>query len=518
MEGIPDPDVVVSPDDPDDPNDPMVSTDYVVKKREKPMFNRSGKRKPVQVKDFKSGNDNELESSSSKHEKHQPNDTKIEIEQLEKILGASLNDIHEPLGDQCCIYKVPKDLRNIDTKAYTPQVISIGPFHFANPALTGMEKQKIRYALEFCRREGAAEKLKEFETFIHDNEKHIRNCYQEISSLLKIEFVKVIIRDAVFIIEFFLRSAEPVEKRGFDLFLDTPCVRAPITRDLQLLENQLPYFVLKKLFELGAFHNFSKEDYPDSDPFLILSHRFFFNPKDGGFPEPKNKNEYKIQHFTDLRRHFLLMDFLPQDQKQGEHVGDLPTATELHWSGVKFTKGIEGRCEYGPRAVRIPYFKSYGELRIPFTKELTLQIPRFVIDDYSECLYRNLMALELWRYKDDTHICNFILLMDRLINTEKDVDLLVDQKIIFSRLGDNATVATMFNNLGLQITPSKSVYHSLGKMLKEHYDSHGWVRFLNRNMATLITVYFGDLWTATKTFAAVILLVLTFIQAVYSIR
>ncbi|KAK3195185.1 hypothetical protein Dsin_026495 [Dipteronia sinensis] len=122
------------------------------------------------------------------------------------------------------------------------------------------------------------------------------------------------------------------------------------------------------------------------------------------------------------------------------------------------------------------------------------------------------MALELCHYPDETHICNFILLMDFIINTEKDVDLFVEEGIIFGLLGDNAAVATMFNNLGLQITPSPSVYHDICKKLKAHYDGR-W----NLTMANLKTVYFGDSWTGTAIGAAIILLVLTFIQAVCSI-
>ncbi|KAK1589364.1 hypothetical protein Q3G72_033249 [Acer saccharum] len=119
--GIPDPDVVVSPDDPDDPNDPVVSTDYDEKEFHRVLFNRCafhiGKRRG----EFPQVNI-DLESSSSKHEKHQPNDTKIVIEELEYIFGAeALKNIHERPVRQCCVYKVPRDLRNIDVKAYTPQ-------------------------------------------------------------------------------------------------------------------------------------------------------------------------------------------------------------------------------------------------------------------------------------------------------------------------------------------------------------------------------------------------------------
>ncbi|KAK2650758.1 hypothetical protein Ddye_018247 [Dipteronia dyeriana] len=513
---------------PDDPDDPVVTTDdpntcALVKNTSKEIGAAHDK--------FEEGNNHDiLESCSSKHEKHQPDDTTIEIKQLEEILGVSLNSktIHEPVS-RCCIYKVPRDLRNIDIRAYTPQVISIGPFHHGKHWLSEMENQKSKYMLEFLKREGVekgAKKLKEFKGFIEEKEQIIRSYYQENSTLVSPEFVKMILRDAVFIIEFFLKNVERAEKSKFDFYLDTTYVRATITRDLQLLENQLPYFVLKSLFAKGAFHKFTKKDYPHrGGPFLSLSHLFFF----GYFPEPDNEiRQHEIQHFTDLRRCFLLMDLLPRDQKQGghvrrnsttstarDHVSAVPTATKLHWSGVKFKKGIEGRsslgisCEYVPRAIRIP---PCGELQIPFIKEVMLQIPRIEIDDRSECLYRNMMAWELCHYPYETHICNFILLMECLINTKEDVDFLVDQKIIFSSLGDNAIVATMFNNLTLQITPSHSVYHSLGEKLKAHYDKR-W----SRTMATLKTVYFVDLLTSTKTVAAVVLLVLTFIQTVYSV-
>ncbi|KAK2650780.1 hypothetical protein Ddye_018269 [Dipteronia dyeriana] len=496
------------PEDPNDPKDAVVSLDdpkgpvvsTLEKKREKTVFESGSQWRQFPKVKFK----------------HEPNDTKIVIEQLKGIFGAAaLQNIDEQPVRQCCIYKVPRDLRNIDRKAYTPRLISIGPFHHGNTILSKMENQKLRYMLEFGGREGP-EKVKEFKRFIEEKEQIIRNYYQENSSLKSPEFVKMILLDAVFIIEFFFKNMFPVELRGFDFFLDTACAKAAITRDLQLLENQLPYFLLQNLFVKGAFRNVTKKDYPHQDPFLILSLRFFFNykknDKKNDFPKPKKR----IEHFTDLVRYFLLKDFLQQDQKQEdsptetklECVRDLRTATKLQGSGVKFTKGAEGgsslkiTCEYVPRAIPIQYFNA-----------CVLQIPCFEIDDWSECQYRNLMALELCLYPEDTHICNFILLMNFLIDDAKDVDLLVDRGIICSRLGDNATVATMFNKLGLQITPSPSVYHhEICKKLKAHYDKR-W----NRAMANLNTVYFGDIWMGTATVAAVILLGLTVIGAVCSI-
>ncbi|KAK0580830.1 hypothetical protein LWI29_006703 [Acer saccharum] len=473
--------------------------------------------------------------SSGKHEKHQPNDTKIDITQLEAILGASLKlkNIHEPVKE-CCIYKVPRDLRRINNAAYTPQVISIGPFHHGRPVLSEMENQKLIYMSEFLNREGA-KTLKGFKRYIETREQIIRNHYQEYSSLASPKFVNMIC-DAVFIIELFLKNAKPVKETKFYISLDTAYVRTAITRDLQLLENQFPYFLLEELFEEGAFDNYTKIEYPyRGGPFLSLSHLFFF----GKDLEPDNEIRlHKIQHFTDLRRYFMLMNFLPRVQNQRENIRDLPTATKLHGSGVKFIRieggssgvkskegieggssgvkskegieggssgvksknkgiedgssgvkskeGIEGgssgvKCKEGIEGESsgvkskeggssgdkfnegieggsslkiscelVPRFK-LGQLSIPYFKTCELRIPCFIIDDWSECQYRNLMALELCHYPKETHICNFILLMNFLIDTEKDVDLLVDQKIIFSCLGDNNTVATLFNKLGIQV-------------------------------------------------------------------
>ncbi|KAI9156172.1 hypothetical protein LWI28_001716 [Acer negundo] len=99
ISGIPDHDVVVSTDDSDDPNDPVVSTDYdentVDREFHRVLFNRCASHIGRRRGEFPQVNI-DLESSSSKHEKHQPNDTKIVIEQLEDILGAeALKNIHE---------------------------------------------------------------------------------------------------------------------------------------------------------------------------------------------------------------------------------------------------------------------------------------------------------------------------------------------------------------------------------------------------------------------------------------
>ena len=51
-----------------------------------------------------------------------------------------------------------------------------------------------------------------------------------------------------------------------------------------------------------------------------------------------------------------------------------------------------------------------------------LVIPHFVADNKTEDLFRNLMALEQCHYPNEAYICNYILLLDFLINSKDDVE------------------------------------------------------------------------------------------------
>ena len=43
-----------------------------------------------------------------------------------------------------CIYKVPNKLRRLNSDAYTPRLVSFGPFHRGKEDLQGMEEHTCR--------------------------------------------------------------------------------------------------------------------------------------------------------------------------------------------------------------------------------------------------------------------------------------------------------------------------------------------------------------------------------------
>jgi hypothetical protein len=69
----------------------------------------------------------------------------------------------------CCIYRVPNKLRQVNKEAYTPKLVSIGPFHHGLEELKGMEKQKLIYFDDFC--SWTWKSPKELSSIIEKNEK-----------------------------------------------------------------------------------------------------------------------------------------------------------------------------------------------------------------------------------------------------------------------------------------------------------------------------------------------------------
>ncbi|KAK2650756.1 hypothetical protein Ddye_018245 [Dipteronia dyeriana] len=415
--------------------------------------------------------------------------------------GNKLEEVLEP-GTDCCIYRVPQHLRKINEEAYTPSLISIGPLHFGREELMGMESQKRRYWSEFAKRPNIAQKLEEFETYIKNQEQTIRAHYSVTSTILSSEYIEIILRDAIFIIELFLRKYHLTED-----FLLKPPLEISITVDLLLLENQLPYFVLNDLYSIA---------FPTSkgnpSVFFDISVKFFNGMSIFNHLSISADQQPRVKHFTDILRRCLLKEVHRSTVQQSNGnvdrlIDDLPCVTKLNKSGLVF-KGIERKC-----LLDISWGKTKFAKWLPAWFEVNeVKVPSITICDETEFLLRNLMALEMFHYPTQTHICNYAVLMDYLIDSAKDVDLLVDKKIIVNCVGDNEAIHKMFNRLCSHITISGSCYYKDAEKMKTHYNNK-----CNHAKATLMSVYFNNLWTTTATFAATFLLLLTVTQTICSI-
>ncbi|KAJ7962060.1 UPF0481 protein family [Quillaja saponaria] len=122
-------------------------------------------------------------------------------------------------------------------------------------------------------------------------------------------------------------------------------------------------------------------------------------------------------------------------------------------------------------------------------------------DDGIELKLRNLMALEQCYYPDELYNCNYVSLIDGLIETKGDVDFLLEQKVIVNYLGSNDAVAKLVNSFCRELTVSSSCYEAKIKELNAHYENP-----FNHTMATIRRVYFKDLWRTSSTIGGLAIL------------
>ncbi|CAO2824709.1 unnamed protein product [Amaranthus hypochondriacus] len=392
-----------------------------------------------------------------------------------------------PLCSKCCIYKVPRTLRNVNFRAYKPCLISIGPLNYGHKRLQGMQEQKLRYLQNFLRR-NEEKSLKDYLKALKDWEKDARDCYIEKINLSSDLFLEMLLLDGCFIIEFFLNWYwETLDED--DRIFGKPSLEHVIRRDLLLIENQIPFFILEGLYDLV----FENESFESSIALTDLTSEVLLGKKE----LPKKFRKREILHLVD----FLRTYFLPERLR-----GELYELNELNESGCwEFPPGAGDLHDAG---VKFVVNKTDSLLDIEFINGV-LYIPKFEVEDHTECLLLNLSAFEQCHYHFDSYIVDYILLMDVLITTLKDVDILLSSGIITNALGNNDEVAHLFNTICRETNyDAHKFYYSRTCSRLVAHSKAPW----NRWKATLKHDYFNNPWTIISVVAAVVLLILTVVQ------
>ncbi|CAJ2666396.1 unnamed protein product [Trifolium pratense] len=409
------------------------------------------------------------------------------IQLLEVVVLPEESEIHEQ-----CIYKVPQLIRQNNPQAYTPRFISIGPFHsphgsiIDNNNLYEMEELKLKYLKGFLNRTNLS--VNDLVFKVQEWENKIRNCYAGLVSFDSKDFLKIIIVDACFIIEHFLRYISYKDWMETDPILLQSWLLDEIEHDLILVENQLPFFVLEEIYKLANINL-------ELPSFITITVNYFH----GLNLQNINPERLCPKHFTDLIRIFLLpSSFDCVKEEFGNIIGHVYSVSQLSEAGLVF-EVTESECL----------------LDWKFDKGV-FKIPCLEIDDSTETYMRNIMAFEEchYPYQDSAYISQYFTILDYLINTEKDVSILTDKKIIVNLMGDANEVATMVNNLCKNISMPRfnSKYVSLCHGLNGFYENPR-----NKYKAIFVHEYFNTPWKIASTITAVLLVLFTLIQAVCSI-
>ncbi|KAM7490158.1 hypothetical protein LguiA_033079 [Lonicera macranthoides] len=431
----------------------------------------------------------DLSRNGAKSEDLSRNDSKSKYDELIINIEIELNGINPIQLSERCIYRVPTELRKLNEEAYMPRIVSIGPFHHCTEErLISMEDLKSRYFKKFV--QGSFVSLRKCIEFLKDSEGRAREFYDEVIYMDSNKFVHTLLVDACFILELLLKSHYPHFRDDEDTYvMSTPWLRSDLKLDLILLENQIPFFVLEGLYNLANATSSMQLLQLQSLQNLTLDFFKKYNLLD------RRPNFESVKHFTDL----ILILHRPVSQRPARRLDKFKhvySVTELDESGVKFQVS-EKKCL----------------LDVDFCKPV-LEIPCFKLNDHTETLIRNLMALELCHYPSDSYIIDYIAFMDYLINTPKDVDLLVQNGILENWLGDSKAAARLVNKLCVNITIDDNNFYffDICDALNKYYEAP-----MHKRKAILRRDYFNTPWKTASTIAAFVLLVLTFIQTVCSI-
>ncbi|GLU22011.1 hypothetical protein SLE2022_381140 [Rubroshorea leprosula] len=155
------------------------------------------------------------------------------------------------------IFNVPKPLRSAHPDSYTPQEVSLGPYHHWRPELYEMERYKLASAKQ------AQKQLQclKFEDIVHQLvklEAWIRACYHKYLDLSGETLAWMLAVDASFLLEFLQvytmhdgKTLTRVSSRMLHLvdYAGRKSAHNAILRDMIMLENQIPLFVLRKILE-----------------------------------------------------------------------------------------------------------------------------------------------------------------------------------------------------------------------------------------------------------------------------
>ncbi|KAF5477612.1 hypothetical protein F2P56_004232 [Juglans regia] len=200
----------------------------------------------------------------------------------------------------------------------------------------------------------------------------------------------------------------------------------------------------------------------------------------------------------------------------------IPFGKELCEAGVEFNKAkiddrnIHSATELEEAGINFKKAEKSNPFAIKFNNGIMEISPLSIEDDTETCL-RNLIAYEQYRdigKKDYNCVTDYVCFLDNLINSPKDVELLRRKEIIQNSLGDDETTSIMVNKLGLYIafSASNSIYADISVALNMHCRKRRY-----RWKATLMRDYFNTPWAFFSFLAAAVLLVLAFVQTLFSI-
>ncbi|CAN6214874.1 unnamed protein product [Urochloa humidicola] len=189
--------------------------------------------------------------------------------------GLAGDDDDDDTGILVSVFNVPKQLRVHKPEAYTPQFIALGPYHHWRPELYEMERYKLAAARRAQKRLAAGLKLEGLVEQFKRLERRVRAHYHRYLDFSGETLAWMMLVDGAFLLEFLQIYAAAAVIDGEDVaggcgggdgagkalrrlpsrmahlvdFAGRKAAHNLILRDMLMLENQVPLFLLRRILE-----------------------------------------------------------------------------------------------------------------------------------------------------------------------------------------------------------------------------------------------------------------------------
>ncbi|KAL0755658.1 hypothetical protein Bca101_093326 [Brassica carinata] len=405
----------------------------------------------VQSRKLPNHEDTYPEPGKIKVTEDKPRETREEwVISIKDKVDKACGDVPASSWDKLCIYRVPHYLQENDKKSYFPQTVSLGPYHHGKEHLLPMECHKLRavhMVLEHTK--------KDIETYIDamkNLEETARACYQGPICMSSNEFTEMLFLDGCFVLELFRGTKEGFTEIGYastDPVFAMVRLMLSIQRDMAMLENQLPLFVLDKLLELQ----------PDTvyQPGLVaqLAVNFFAQLMPTGEELPKRDKVESVDSVSDNGELHCLDVF---------HQSLFKSTWTLDKKSLK--KSISSRKQQLIHCVT-----ELKEAGVKFRRKKTDKLWDIEFKKGTKSLFSNLIACKQCHANLSNDITSYVIFMDNLINSAEDVSYLHHCGIIEHWLGSDFEVADLFNRLCKEVVfdPRDSYLSKLSGEVNRYY-------------------------------------------------
>ncbi|KAE8098655.1 hypothetical protein FH972_016700 [Carpinus fangiana] len=369
-------------------------------------------------------------------------------------------------------------------KYFEPRVVSLGPIHHAESLYAQIEKKisKLReYFDEEVTKEYYDDEYLAWMLFV-DGCAVLQFMYYAV---LKEKFKDVKIED-----EKFKEMKNEIEKIKYVKIKNDQAVFGQ--DDLFLLENQLPYQLLKDLMELSD----KKDILLESIDSFIQMHAKCVNPE-------QTTSTEKLAHLLDrLRTRLLGKSPDPGAGDKGNDWHSYRNVQELRAAGIQLKPSKTSSLTDVSFTDRFTFYPGY------------LHLPRITVDDSTGPKFLNLIAYEgCPDFDNEFSVTTYICFLDSLIDHPDDVKELRKAKILHNLLGSDEEVSQLFNTIATDLVPNPETYAKVKRQIQQCYNNK-WKTWI----AQAIHDHFSSPWTFVGFLAAFLALALTVTQTWYSVH